>query len=107
MPESTRAGPQSIRFNDIDRNYLIPETDYPDGPYFPMSLVIGMTLTKTLSASDVVKGLKRVNAKYPQFRLGYTLDYKHDRWLKLGAEVLDQHWTPLVNVHQRAADTAT
>ncbi len=107
MPESTTAGPQSIRFNDIDRNYLIPETDDPDGPYFPMSLVIGMTLIKPLLTSDVVKGLKRVNAKYPQFRLGYKLDYKHDRWLKLVAGALDQHWTTLVNEHQRAADVAT
>ena len=107
MPESTSAGPQSIRFNDIDRNYLIPETDDPDGPYFPMSLVIGMTLTKPLSAPDVVEGLKRVNAKYPQFRLGYTLDYRRDRWLKLGAGALDQHWTTLVNEHQREADVAT
>src|SRR5260370_29332124 len=72
-----------------------------------MALVIGMTLIKPLSASDVVKGLQRVNVKYPQFRLGYTLDYRRDRWLKLGAGALDQHWTTLVNEHQREADVAT
>src|SRR5258708_559080 len=104
MSKSTSKMPQIIHFNAFDRYYLIPETDDPDGQYFPMSLVVGLTLKKPLMASEVVRGLARVNTKYPQFRLGYQLDYKSDRWVRIEDIALDQHLMNLVHEQNRKVD---
>jgi len=84
--------PPYIPFNGIDRYYNVPETDDPDGPYFPMCMVMALALREPLQPDQLVRGLHLVEAKYPQFRLAYTLDYKANGWRRVSDEQLDQHF---------------
>src|SRR4051812_12882437 len=97
IPMSARNLPDVIRFNAIDRYYVIPETEDDSGPYFPMALVIGIDLREALTPDQIVTALQAVNEKYPQFRLGYTLDYQHERWRKVAAADLSAHFAAMVH----------
>ncbi|HVO43794.1 MAG TPA: hypothetical protein VMT34_14285 [Aggregatilineales bacterium] len=89
--------PDSIRFNAIDRYYLVPETEDLDGTYFPMSLVGAIRMRTPLSADQLLRGLYTVNTKYPQMRLAYSLDYRQIRWRRVPDEQLDAHFRSLIH----------
>jgi hypothetical protein len=90
--------PQRIGFNALDRMYLVPETDDIHGAHFPMSVSIVVTLRHTPSPADVVEAVGRLERKFPQFRLGYTLDYERNCWRRVPDKQLDDHFTSLVHV---------
>ena len=90
------ASPDTIRFNAVDRYYLIPETADLDGSYFPMLVCGGVELSQPLERAQVVEGFKRMHARFPAFRLGYQLDYRVDRWRKVPTSELDAHFEQLV-----------
>src|SRR5262245_7730562 len=75
--------PQRIPFNAIDRYYVIPETDDLSGVHFPMSLTITCRLIARPTANQVRIALRCLNERFPQFRLGYTLDAVRQQWLRL------------------------
>ncbi|HLY27625.1 MAG TPA: hypothetical protein VKQ72_14870 [Aggregatilineales bacterium] len=94
--------PTTIHLNVRDRNYIIPETDDPDGLYFPMSLVIGLTLKVALKPEQLIAAVVEVDRRFPQFRLGYRLDYRNDFWYKVPDGELQEHLKAMVR-HGKAA----
>lgn len=88
--------PQRIPFNGIDRYYNVPETDDLDGAYFPMCIVMGLAMREPLQPDQLLRGLRAVEAKYPQFRLAYTLDYKANCWRRVPDESLNRHFESMV-----------
>jgi hypothetical protein len=88
--------PQTIKFNTLDRVFLIPETDDPQGMYFPMSLAAAVLLKSPPRSDDMIRAVKAVERKFPQFRLGYKLDFLHTCWRRVSAEQLEAYLASLV-----------
>ncbi len=88
--------PETIRFNAIDRYYLIPETDDLDGVYFPMTIGYGVELRQPINRAQIIKALGQINARVPQFRLGYRLDHRADCWRRVPDAELDKHFAAMV-----------
>lgn len=77
--KKTFANPKaSIPLNAIDRSYLIPEGN--DAPWFPMCITATAQLRQPLNAAQVIDALHHVEQRFPQLRLGYTLDLERLRW---------------------------
>jgi len=93
------ASPETIHFNAVDRYYLIPESDDFDGAYFPMLVCGGVELNQPLERAQIVAAFKRINARFPAFRLAYELDTHADRWRKVAN--LDAHFEQMA---QNSAD---
>src|SRR4051812_41335003 len=83
MPTSMSASPETIRFNAVDRYYLIPESDDPNSAHFPMLVCGAVELNQPLERAQVIAALNRIDARFPAFRLGYTLDIHADCWHKV------------------------
>jgi hypothetical protein len=88
--------PDSIGLNSIDRWYVVPETDDPEGPFFPMCIVTTVTLKQPPQVTAMVEALRAVERKYPQFRLGYRLDYRRTRYQRIPDGELDSYLASLV-----------
>ncbi len=88
--------PEIIRFNTLDRGFLVPETDDPHGTYFPMSTLGVVTLKSGPTTDDLVRAVHAVERRFPQFRLGYRLDYVHSCWRRVPADQLDAYLGGLV-----------
>ncbi len=96
MPTSMSASPETIRFNAVDRYYLIPESDEPNSAHFPMLVCGGVELNQPLERAQLVAAFKRINARFPAFRLGYALDIHTDCWRKVSD--LEAHFEQLVQI---------
>lgn len=83
--------PKIIPFNIIDRSYLISESDEANSTYFPMSPVTVVKLKTAFSHDVVVSAFQTIAKNYPQFRLGYSLDYEKTRWVKVPDSELEDY----------------
>ncbi len=97
---SAELAPETVRFNAVDRYYLISETDDPHGAYFPMLVCGGVQLTQRIECAQIVEAFKHINARFPAFRLAYELDYTADRWRKVAD--LDAHFEQMAAADQSA-----
>ena len=94
MLTSMSASPETIPFNAVDRYYLIPESDEPNSAHFPMLVCGGVELNQPLEHGSLMAAFKRINARFPAFRLGYELDIHEDCWRKVAD--LDTHFEQMV-----------
>src|SRR5713226_10114199 len=88
--------PEYIPFNAIDRSFLIPETEDPEGFYFPMSLVIGVGLKDPVDHEALCRAVCAVEDRFAQFRLGYELDYRSGRWHRVERQRLAEYLRSIV-----------
>lgn len=98
--------PKHIKFNAVDRMFLVPETDDPHGPHFPMTPASVVTLKYVPTHDDAVRAMRLLERKYPQLRLGYTLDAERNCWRRVPASELDDHLASLVKVQSPGIDVA-
>lgn len=85
------SAPETIPFNIIDRSYLISESDEANSAYFPMSPVTVIKLKTAFTEEKIVSALKTLATNYPQFRLGYSLDYENVCWVKVPDSELEDY----------------
>ena len=103
---NSRQIPQSIKLNAIDRTFLIPETEDIHGRHFPVSIVGAIKLKKPLEPEALVRALCELERRFPQLRLGYTLDYVRGRWQRVPEEQLGAYLASLVQVIPDSGDLA-
>jgi hypothetical protein len=103
---SSRQLPQSIPLNAIDRAFLIPETEDIHGPHFPVSIVGAIKLKKPLEPESLIRAVSELDRRFPQFRLGYTLDYERARWQRVPEDQLGAYLASLVQVIPDSGDLA-
>src|SRR5689334_5387943 len=101
---SARNLPETIKLSALDMSFLIPETEDIAGAYFPMSVACVAALKRPLKAEELVAALHQVDQRFPQFRLGYKLDYVHNRWVRVPDDQLESHWAGCVEMRQSNLD---
>src|SRR5437899_2515109 len=92
--------PQTIGLNAIDRAFIIPETEESDSAHFPMSVAATLRFKQPLAATKLITAVQKVEQKFPQLRLGYSLDVEHYRWRRVPDDQLESHLASLVKVDQ-------
>jgi NRPS condensation-like uncharacterized protein len=98
MKKMSANPPKRIPLNAIDRSYLLPESDSAGSAFFPMCIVATGSFNIEPERAPVVDALRRVDAKYPQFRLAYRLDLAQLQWMRLAEADLSQHFDSLVQL---------
>jgi hypothetical protein len=98
--------PQRIRLTILDRESVIPETADRAGPHFPRSVAIAMRLKQPVDPAVLTAALRKVDDRFPQFRLAYTLDSEHSCWQRVPDSELDEHLASLVRVETSDAELA-
>lgn len=82
--------PKYLPLNVVDRQFLVPETDdIANGAFLPMTIAVVVRPRIMPSVATVQDALILLDNKFPQFRLGYTLDPVTPRWIR----VTDEHLT--------------
>lgn len=103
---SAKKPPETIRLSSLDLCFLIPETEDVAGVYFPMSLVGCIPLKRPLQLEEFVAALRQVNQRFPQFRLGYKLDYVRNRWVRVPDDQLESYLASCVEKRSSSLDVA-
>src|SRR5215813_11110517 len=101
---SARKLPETIKLSALDMSFLIPETEDMAGTYFPMSVACVAALKRPIRAEELVTALRQVDQRFPQFRLGYRLDYVHNRWVRIPDAELESYWAGCVEARQSNLD---
>src|SRR5262245_23789789 len=89
--------PNTIAFNSIDRNYLIPEAPDSD-TYFPMSIITVLELKTVPRVESVIHTLHLLVQHFPQLRLGYRLQPEKSWWVRVSDEELAAYLATCVTI---------
>jgi hypothetical protein len=71
-----------------------------------MSLGSTIPLKRPIGIEEFVAALHQLNERFPQFRLGYKLDYVHDRWVRIPEDQLESYWASCVEKRSSGLDVA-
>ena len=98
--------PESIRLTTLDLSFLIPETEDMESVYFPMSVVCCLPLKRPVKVEEFVTALAQLDQRFPQFRLGYKLDYIHNRWVRIPEDQRASYWANCIQMRSTDLDVA-